>query len=87
MIISGESISSLSKPGVERIKRFLEEYFQKITVVAYVRPPFSLMESSFQQRVKGGSAKNFNVQKMYPRYGKKLRKSSREITCLAFTTS
>ncbi len=74
MIISAEDISSLSKAGVERLKKFLEEHFQKITVVAYVRPPFSLMESSFQQRLKGGLQKAFNIQNLYPRYGKKLRK-------------
>ena len=67
MIISGETIPSLSKSELEEFRDFFSFYFEKITIISYVRTPKSYIESLFQQRVKGGIGK-FNIEKYYPYY-------------------
>lgn len=73
MIISGESITSLSKNELEGFRDFLDFYFDKITIVGYVRTPKSYIESLFQQRVKGGHNK-FNIENFYPYYRNEFEK-------------
>lgn len=73
MIISGEAISILSKNELEDFRDFLYQYFQKITIVGYVRTVKSYIESSFQQIVKGGVG-HFIVANLYPDYRDRFEK-------------
>ena len=73
MIISGESIPALTKNELEDFKDFLHIYFNKVSIVAYIRTPKSYMESAFQQRVKSGHS-NFDMGSVYPNYRNKFRK-------------
>jgi len=68
-IISGESIRGMSLNALINFKSFLKQYFHKITVVAYIRPPKAYMESAFQQIIKDGTT-NFNIETVYPNYRK-----------------
>lgn len=72
-IISGEDLFHLKglsekRNGVELLKKFLEQYFEEIIVVAYVRKPSKLLPSAFQQLVKYHNLKSFNQHSMYHRY-------------------
>ncbi|MGA4533301.1 hypothetical protein ACPA1H_23470 [Ectopseudomonas chengduensis] len=60
-LLSGEDLFHLDEEGIRRLRNFLDTYFEKIIVVAYVRPLKSFMESAFQQLVKyhGGSSFDF----------------------------
>lgn len=67
-IISGEDIYHLSEDAVLKMKLFLTNYFQKIIIIAYVRPPKSFMESAFQQLVKHNDLGTFNFNCIYHPY-------------------
>ena len=67
MIISGESIRLLSLAGTKRMRTFMKRYVEKISIVAYIRPPKAYMESAFQQIVKTKTA-TFNIEMVYPNY-------------------
>lgn len=73
MILSGEGIIGLTKEELIDFKAFLCESFEKITVVAYVRPPIAYMESYFQELIKGGTG-HFVVERIYPGYRKLFEK-------------
>jgi len=66
-IFSGEGITSLKKSSLVNFRRFLVDLFEEIIVVAYVRPPRSFIQSSFQQQLKGGMAK-LTIESKYPHY-------------------
>lgn len=53
LIISGESISSLSHPDLTRLRNYFRSHFDELRIVAYVRSPAEFISSAFQQRVKG----------------------------------
>jgi len=55
-ILSAEdlSLSSFNKNAIERMKQFLLEYFDSITVIAYVRHFNGLISSQIQQMMKNG---------------------------------
>jgi len=72
-IISGEAITMLKKEELTDFKAFLDRFFGRVQIVAYVRDPKSYMESIFQQRLKGYALpKEFS--NVYPSYVRKLRK-------------
>jgi len=73
IIISGEDISRLSKPALKKFKSFLQTFFNKIEIIAYIRDPYSFLGSSFQERVKGGS-NSFDFDKGYPHYRARIQK-------------
>lgn len=73
MILSGEGIVKLTKKELEDFKDFLYQYFEQITIVAYVRSPSSFIVSAFQEIVKGGIY-HFMLEKVYPNYRNKFRK-------------
>ncbi|GAB6142402.1 hypothetical protein JCM14076_31310 [Methylosoma difficile] len=68
VIISGEEINVLCEEEIILMRGFLYKYFDKVTVVAYVRPPSQYISSAFQQGVKDGSIKVFNIDKYYRSY-------------------
>lgn len=55
------------------MRRRLEKHFRRVKVVAYVRPPRALMNSTFQQRIKS-RLPDFNVRKLYPHYRSKFER-------------
>lgn len=68
-IISGEGITKLRQErGLRDFHRFLSDHFEKITIIGYVRPPISFMESALQQRVKSGTLVKFLPSNLYPNY-------------------
>ncbi len=67
-IISGEGLSRLDPDAVTRLARFLNNRFQSVQIIAYVRPPKSYMESAFQQLLKGGRLRHFEIASLYPNY-------------------
>ena len=72
-IISGEEIHQVSINGLEYLKNFLKKYFKQVVVVGYIRSPKSFMDSSLQQRVKGG-LDTFDVEILYPYYRRRFEK-------------
>ncbi|MFD3302224.1 hypothetical protein [Aquipseudomonas alcaligenes] len=64
-ILSGEDLFHLDKDGIGRLKSFLDTYFEKTIIVAYVRPLKSFMESAFQQRVKYHGDSSFDFKRIY----------------------
>ena len=72
-IISGEDIVRFTKYELEAFREFLYIYFDKVTIVSYIRTPMSYMESAFQQQIKGGM-KIFNMERCYPNYRKRFEK-------------
>jgi len=72
-IISGEDIITLSHNELMKFKSFLENYFDTIIIIGYVRSPKSYIESAFQQSIKG-YLNNFNIDGMYPIYRNKFEK-------------
>lgn len=64
-ILSGEDLFHLDKDGVGRLKAFLDTYFEKTIIVAYVRPVKSFMESAFQQLVKYHGDSSFDFKRIY----------------------
>lgn len=72
-IISGEGIPNLSANELRKMKDFLSRYIKKIVIVGYVRSPMSFMESSFQQKLKGG-LDTFIIEKRYPQYRERFEK-------------
>lgn len=72
-IISGEDLFYLNelgkdRNGVQLLKNFLGQYFEKTIIVAYVRKPSQLLPSACQQLVKYHDLKFFNTHSMYHRY-------------------
>jgi len=74
MIISGENISLLSQKSLIHMKGFLLQYFEKITILGYVRSPKSYIQSMFQESVKRNGIGHFKLEKMYPSYRDKFEK-------------
>lgn len=73
MILSGEGIIKLSLEELKKFKLFLENYFEKITIVAYIRTPISFIHSAFQQQIKEG-VDTFNIKNSFPKYRQKFEK-------------
>ena len=73
VIISGEDIVNLSQDALEKLKTFLNGYFETTLIVGYVRSPKSYIESAFQQSLKG-LLSTFNIKGMYPIYQSKFKK-------------
>ena len=66
-LLSAEAISTWRwRSMLAPLRAFLEKYSDDIQVIAYVRPPVSFMASAFQQRIKFGDKKEFNLR--WPRY-------------------
>ncbi len=74
-VISGESITILSKESLEKFKNYLLDFFETIKIVAYIRSPISYANSAFQQMVKGGfSDLSLFYNEEYPQYRNKFEK-------------
>jgi hypothetical protein len=74
LLISGEAAASLRPNALQGLRDFLARHFDQITIVAYVRPPSQLIASSFQERVKAGTIKDFDTTRLYRHYQRLLAK-------------
>lgn len=68
IIISGEDINKLSIEGLRKLKSFINNSYEDIHIIGYVREVSSYMQSMFQQKVKGGGLKDFDIEGTYPYY-------------------
>jgi len=73
MILSAEGIINLDVNELHDFKLFLDEYFESIKIVGYIRTPASYMNSAFQQKIKAGF-REFDLNKVHPRYKFKFEK-------------
>lgn len=55
-VLSTEHCLGLSKPAVEKLKLFLDEYSSQVRIVYYARHPYSKIPSTFNQWIKTGQA-------------------------------
>ena len=53
-LLSGEGITRLPLLDVDALKSWIEQFYDDISVIAYVRPPCSLLSSMFQQEIRMG---------------------------------
>jgi hypothetical protein len=67
MLISGEGILDLERDELSDMKRYLLRNFERVRIVAYVRPPKEYMESFFQELIKLGLGE-FIVGNLFPKY-------------------
>lgn len=70
LLISGESISLMAAPSLLRLRDHFLSHCDELSIVGYVRPPGAFMSSSFQQRVKSGSANEVRAGGQYREYRK-----------------
>jgi hypothetical protein len=68
LLISGEGIGGLKRPEVKRMARFFRQRFDNVTIVAYVRPPAAFISSAFQESIKTGNLREFDVTGSYRHY-------------------
>lgn len=68
LIISGEDIGILPRPALVKLHDHFRSVFNHLTIAGYVRPPAEFMASSFQERIKGGSLRDFDIEGMYRNY-------------------
>lgn len=67
-ILSGEDLYHSNYFEIKQMKNYLEKFFDKILVVAYVRPVYSFCNSAFQQLVKNHELNSFDFNKIYHKY-------------------
>jgi len=73
LLVSGEDICALTPSDLAELYRYFRAHFDRIEVVAYVRPPAAFMASAFQERVKG-HLDSFDLDAMLGSYQKTFRK-------------
>jgi hypothetical protein len=54
LVLSGEDLGLLTRPGVHRLKRWLTGYATNVRILAYVREPVAWATSHAQQQVRQG---------------------------------
>jgi len=67
-ILSGEGLVSMDVDDFQRLSDWLRKYVDRVQVVGYVRDAKGLMESSFQQSLKGGGVSRLNLANRWPAY-------------------
>ena len=68
LLISGEDIGVLPERDLIKLRNYFQSKFDEIVIAAYVRAPGSFLSSAFQQRVKGGTIRSFDVERLYRNY-------------------
>jgi len=74
LIISAEHILLLKYEELQNLKNFLDYYFKRILIYAYVREPFGYLSSIFQQNLKYLNIKIEQLPRWYPNYKKTFQK-------------
>lgn len=72
-LISAEVISTLSTSALRRMKAWLDERFDDVQLVGYVRAPMGYMASELQQKIKAGQGM-VDLAKRYPAYRQRFGK-------------
>ena len=67
-VLSGEGMGLLTKNELLYLKEYLLTFFEKLSIVAYVRSPISYINSMFQESVKMSKADFSLLHKYYPSY-------------------
>ena len=67
-ILSGEDLYHSQTNAIIQMKEYLDIFFRKILVVAYVRPAYPFCNSAFQQMVKYPDNGSFNPNLIYHKY-------------------
>lgn len=74
-VFSGEDISQPTPmSGCQNMFDYFSNFFDEIKVIAYVRPPRSFMNSTFQQRVKSSGLSEIRAQSLWPKYKARFEK-------------
>ncbi len=68
MLYSAEAMFSQRAVDPAAIKAFLEPFASQIDVYFYIRPPVSLVQSAFQQRLKSSGRTPLSMDSIWPRY-------------------
>ena len=74
LIISAEGLFHVDKDGLDDLLNFISEFYKKVIVICYIRPPASYLSSSFQQTLKSRDVFTLDLEREYPFYRKKLAK-------------
>jgi hypothetical protein len=56
-LISGEDIGAMSVAELVRLKEFLDQYFTRIQIIAYIRSPASYIRSALQETIRDGNTR------------------------------
>lgn len=74
-LVSGENISTFTEEGLGRLYSCAMEYFDRVVVIAFIRPPKSFINSATVQRVQGGNSLRSLCEKpALPRYRPRFHK-------------
>jgi len=74
ILFSAEYISVASEHELEAFNRLIQSCECSFRILVYVRPPYSLMNSSFQQRLKAGELVLSEPHKLWPNYRKRIER-------------
>jgi tetratricopeptide (TPR) repeat protein len=78
MVISGEGLSGLSEPEMDRLKQMLGPYAAAYRIIVYVRDPYEYYNSASLQRLKSGGLLGARSRKIpLPNYRRKLERHIR----------
>jgi len=73
VVLSAEALSSpvVTAKMLDCLKISLSKYCERIRIIGYVRSPVSYMQSAFQERLKGGVLRDFELKCLWPHYRKR----------------
>jgi hypothetical protein len=69
-----EGLFHIDRHGLIDLRNFISEFYKKIIIICYIRPPASYLPSSFQQTLKTRDIQHLDLDREYPFYRKKLEK-------------
>jgi hypothetical protein len=72
LIFSAESIVRRDAGGLEAARDYFTARDSTVEIIAYVRPPISMMQSAFQQRLKGNMVSGLDFVAEWPNYRARL---------------
>jgi hypothetical protein len=73
LVLSGEDLGLLTRPGVHRLKKWLSGHAESIRILAYVREPVAWATSHAQQQVRQGKVLETLLQgALVPRFRRRL---------------
>ena len=81
LIISGEDIASLRCAELIKLREYLQDRFDEIVVVGYVRAQGEFMASAFQQRLRTNIAMTLDLRRTYRSYRARFDNVDRVFGC------
>lgn len=67
-ILSADGLMRLSTGTLTRMRAAMARHFDSFSVIGYVRPPHSFLESMVQQRIRDGQGCDIDLAALWPRY-------------------